>query len=391
MGSSGGETHDHNQLSVVPPSPNIRRYNYSLPTLPYDVIQEILCRLPVKFILRFRCVCKSWNFLISDPKFVKKQLRVSIPRNLYFLNYSRWSHKYILTSYALDSIFTNITSNFIQSEYNLSNEVRTYGKLYFIIGSCNGIVCIADNHNGLVILWNPSTKKIKQLPLYAKPIGTLTTFGFGYDSLNDNYKVVVVLDYLVLDEDYSFFNKNQVKVHTLGTNIWRTIQDYPFGGLLVPVMKGEFVSGTINWLFSEESSECPRFIVSFDLATESYQKISPPNLGGVDVCDLLALGVLRDCLCVTSGVDVWVMKEYGNKESWTKLFTIPCMKDPSKPEVFAKALYTFEDDQVLLKFMNDFDLNLVLYNPRRGTLKAINFKYTPEVCGESLISPCSLC
>ncbi|RHN54661.1 hypothetical protein MtrunA17_Chr5g0409301 [Medicago truncatula] len=124
---------------------------------------------------------------------------------------------------------------------------------------------------------------------------------------------------------------------------------------------------------------------------ESYQKISPPNLEGVDVRNLSALGVLRDCLCVTTtSDDVWVMKEYGNKESWTKLFTIPYMRDPSKRDVFPKAVYIFEDDQVLLKFMNDFDLNLILYNPRSRTLKANNFKDIPEVCVESLVSPCSL-
>jgi hypothetical protein len=127
------------------------------------------------------------------------------------------------------------------------------------------------------------------------------------------------------------------------------------------------------------------------LAKESYQKISPPNLGGVDVCDLSALGVLRDCLCVTTyGNDVWIMKEYGNKESWTKLFNIPYMRDSSKPKVFAKAIYVFEDDQVLLE-LYDSDLNLVLYNPRSGTFKATNLKNIPEVCVESLISPSSLC
>ncbi|AES68758.1 putative F-box domain-containing protein [Medicago truncatula] len=356
------------------------------PTLPSDVIPEIICRLPVKFILRFRCVCKSWNSLISDPKFVKKQLCVSTTRNLHFRNYAYDSRKYILTSYPLDSDFTDITSNFTQSDW-------PYAKFYRFIGSCNGIVCLADNeYTSLVICWNPSTRKFKELPLFEKPTTGLNvmTFGFGYDSSKDNYKVVVVLDYQFLDEDYSFVNKTQVMVHTLGTNIWRTIQEYPFGGLPVPVKKGEFVSGTINWLFSEESLECPCFIVSFDLAKESYQKISPPNLGGVDVGDLSVLGVLRDCLCVTtSGYDVWLMKEYGNKESWTKLFTIPYMRDPSKPKVDARAIYVFEDDQVLLKY--DFDLNLILYNPRRGTFKATNFKRIPEVCVESLISPSSLC
>jgi len=39
------------------------------------------------------------------------------------------------------------------------------------------------------------------------------------------------------------------------------------------------------------------------------------------------LGVVRDCLCVYATrdmlLDVWFMKEYGNQESWTKLYTVP--------------------------------------------------------------------
>ena len=330
-------------------------------------------------------------------KFIQKQLRVSTTRNVHFLDYAHESGRYILTSYPLDSIFTNITSNFTRSEYfsNHFDGDRTYGNLYCFIGSCNGIVCLADDHKGLVILWNPSTRKFKELPLFEKPYlfyqNHLMTFGFGYDSSKNNYKVVVVLHY-----EGSLGEVAQVKVHTLGTNIWRSIQKYPFGGVSVPVMKGEFVSGTINWLFSKESLWAyPRFIVSFDLVKESFQKISPPNLGGMDVCDLSALGVLRDCLCVTtSGDDIWIMKEYGNKESWTKLFTIPYMRDPSNSRVFAKPVNIFEDDQMLLKFLGDeqsYDSTLVFYDPRSGTLKDTNFNKIPEVCVESLMSPCSLC
>ncbi|PNX63227.1 F-box/kelch-repeat protein [Trifolium pratense] len=40
-----------------------------LPTLPIDLIVEILYMLPMKFLRQLRCICKSWNALISDPTF----------------------------------------------------------------------------------------------------------------------------------------------------------------------------------------------------------------------------------------------------------------------------------------------------------------------------------
>ncbi|KAL3586325.1 hypothetical protein D5086_013192 [Populus alba] len=43
--------------------------------LPEDVVIEILSRLPVKNLLQFKCVCKSWYATITSPNFISKHLR----------------------------------------------------------------------------------------------------------------------------------------------------------------------------------------------------------------------------------------------------------------------------------------------------------------------------
>lgn len=42
--------------------------------LPEDVVLKILSMLPAKSLLRFRCVCKSWLFLIGTPDFLSNNL-----------------------------------------------------------------------------------------------------------------------------------------------------------------------------------------------------------------------------------------------------------------------------------------------------------------------------
>ncbi|KEH21502.1 putative F-box domain-containing protein [Medicago truncatula] len=373
-----------------------------LPTLPFDVIPEILCFLPVKFLLRSRCVCKSWNSLVSDPKFAKKHFCMSAARHIYFISYKRSDTEYSFRSYPLNSVFTKRATPQDKFEY-FPNNFRGKRRImhsYGFVGSCNGILCIADdNDKGLVILLNPSIRKFKELPLLETPPSAMfgnfeTTLGFGYDSFTENYKVVVVMRYKMrVGSHYrDYVYKTEVKIHTLGTNSWKSIQEFPFG--VVPIgQSGKFLSGTINWLTSIDlQRESPRFIVSFDLGKESYQKVLPPDYGGVDVCHFLALGVLRDCLCLASRddtysvKDVWVMKEYGNRESWTKLFNVSYRGDP-KYSVFGEPIYIFEDNQVLLKFPRY--LNLKLIDSRNGTFTSTGFNNTPEICNESLISPCS--
>ncbi|GAU28237.1 hypothetical protein TSUD_118440 [Trifolium subterraneum] len=402
MASGGDVDDDDDQNEVVyseitSTSKVVKLTSMLLPTLPVEVILEILCRLPVKLLLQLRCVCKSWNSLLSDSEFIKKHLRMSTTRHLHFINYLNIpDNEAIVASYPLDCIFNNLTTELTQFQYSPNNLTEDYS-LGNLSGSCNGILCCVDNYNGLVILWNPSIRKFKELPLFTKPNVSNyihINFGFGYDSSTDKYKVVVILDYTIPDfttSEDNWVTKTEVKVHTLGTNIWRTIPTYPFGGVPFP-KPGKFVSGTINWLVSKEKFwMSPHFIVSFDLVNETYQKIIP-RIGGEDMCDLGSIGVLRDCLCVTSGDDVWIMKEYGNKESWTKLFTVPYMREPTKSHVGFRPIYINEDDQVILEFIGDFDIYLALYHSKSGTLIPTNFECgTPEVSVESLISPCSLC
>ncbi|OEL12803.1 hypothetical protein BAE44_0026175, partial [Dichanthelium oligosanthes] len=47
--------------------------------LPEDVIFDVLARLPVKTLCRFRCVCKGWHALISDPAFAAAQRSRAAP------------------------------------------------------------------------------------------------------------------------------------------------------------------------------------------------------------------------------------------------------------------------------------------------------------------------
>ncbi|AES97620.1 F-box protein interaction domain protein [Medicago truncatula] len=292
-----------------------------LPTIPFDLIPEILYRLPVKPLMQFRCVCKWWNSLISDPKFAKKHFRFSTTCLIHILTYSSLSQKYTIKSYPLDSLFTKDVACKKIAQHEIPSNHAVY-----IVGSCNGIICVAEYH----------IKFIQLPPLELQLNGyILQMHGFGHDPISDNYKVVVVF----LDN-----NRTDVKVvHNVGTNFWKDIiETFQYDGFIVEQKSGKYVNGAFNWLASKDYGKGQCFIASFDLGNESYKKVLLPDYDYREFDSrTLHLIVFRNCLCWICSNDVWIMKEYGMKASWTTLFTIPFM--PSY-YFFSNEMLNFEED-----------------------------------------------
>ncbi|BBH05859.1 F-box and associated interaction domains-containing protein [Prunus dulcis] len=65
-----------------------------------------------------------------------------------------------------------------------------------ILGSCNGLICVALAFNQHFYIWNPSTGFLQKLPdpdFGSQNIKTLDSYGFGYVSAADDYKVIVAV------------------------------------------------------------------------------------------------------------------------------------------------------------------------------------------------------
>ncbi|KAL7081030.1 hypothetical protein ACP275_14G014300 [Erythranthe tilingii] len=168
----------------------------SMNDIPEEIIEGILQKLPVKSLLRFKCVSKAWISLISSKAFIEEQLKQSIAKDecnklLFTFEDVTLNLLRVGSSSLCDEPI--ITPNVINYEdYNIPDE----GVCFKIVGSCNGLILV--NMRNLLIYWNPSTRKvIKEFKPPSLDDGTKTKlsdleYGFGYDESNDEYKVVCI-------------------------------------------------------------------------------------------------------------------------------------------------------------------------------------------------------
>ncbi|KHN20101.1 Putative F-box protein [Glycine soja] len=183
-----------NRMATLPP-----------PTLPDDLIVNILSRLRVRSLLRSKCVCKSWLSLISDPQFVKSHsgLAEATPTHLLLKSSNNPQFNCIDIEASLhdDGDSTKVIFN-IPPPSSASGPVSRVD----IVGSCRGFILLAYVYANFFyfVIWNPPTGFHKRIDNVSSTDDCVERvfrigydnfallFGIGYDSSTDDYVVVIV-------------------------------------------------------------------------------------------------------------------------------------------------------------------------------------------------------
>ena len=297
--------------------------------VPEDVVYNILTRLPVKSIIRFRCVSKSLNSIITNHDFINThwdQAKLS-SNNKGYLLYMERSENY----YTLRKDLCTVVCNSGKTLSHVSRFQIPFSHLN-IVGFCNGIFCVYDYADHIVYLWNPSIRKFKMLDTtrFCFPFTSGTdTLGFAYHSQNNDFKILRILCFQG--------SKAEAEVYTLSSDLCRrvviSLESEPNIGSIVGIVKSPFLffNGALH---SIAYSRDRKFILSFDVNDEIFRLIMLPQnyLDRVYVCSE-HLAVFRGSLALIVlgkspklNCDIWVMREYGMVESWTKK-SVPIDRD----------------------------------------------------------------
>ncbi|XP_062005047.1 F-box/kelch-repeat protein At3g06240-like [Rosa rugosa] len=362
--------------------------------LPEEIIVLILSWLPVKSLLRFTCVSKRFHFIIlSNPKFAKSQFQAARERKTL-------DHRllYNTTVPPLESLDLETLPLFGDSSYlerrllyskiaprleSLHLETTSFGdrssvrKLQFpfqppvgrlsLLGSCNGIVFIAFDER-VFYIWNPSTGFFRKLPDPGSLCDQrfLFNYGVGYLSATDDYKIFIATDV------YAIFSSR--------AQAWKKLEVYSESP---PSYRGTLLNEALHWLNQENG------IVAFDLAHEKFSKMTMPNFDERSLNQFGYLGVsaegwlsfalslwnARDC------IQVWVMKEYGVHDSWTKLFNFRFLDPPEGMWSFSRVLVLETSIVAHICSMKEVDNDCI--TDVKGLIKILHKE--EEKCGEYVI------
>ncbi|XP_021765774.1 F-box protein CPR30-like isoform X2 [Chenopodium quinoa] len=355
---------------------------------PVDIIDNgILPRLPAKSLVRFKCVSKKWLALISSDEFIL--------RHLDYVLYSNSNQLLILTGN--DGFLYSFNLDLPKSP---AVKLPSFGEQPFVVGSCNGLLCIQSIRPYCLFLLNPTTGSYRQIPTYYPPRRyTALNFGFGYDSNNDDYKVVRIVDQHPRVMGFFFPETERiVRVYSSRANSWEEMKLTPPQDSMGDRKNGVLVNNNLlHWKFWSLEEGKYR-ICCFNLCENKWTHDVPlPDYMGNDIRDgLLDFGVFDGCLYLStknlqqSVVDIWVMNDYGVKESWVKLVQI------SDSHVFGSLrvspiAYDRLNHQILLRTANKTEHKILWYDIKGETTKSAEFNGVSyclgiDVCKSSLVN-----
>ncbi|KAL2493678.1 F-box/kelch-repeat protein [Forsythia ovata] len=328
--------------------------------VPEDILVEILSRLPVKSLIKFRCVCKSWYDILKKPTFDLKHHN----SNLLVSRRDFKSNERVISLFGNEN---TIIETF--DDQNLSSFLNGMFSHIRLIGPCKGIVCLYGFHDNIA-LWNPAIRDFKVLPrsqIPRRPDAGIRggDIGVGFDSRTNDFKVMQILFCTSNDLGLVY----QVEIFSLRMGLWRKYEDIvPANIMYYNVWSMVYKNEIFCWWAQDGNVEV---ILSFDMGKEMFQKTPLP-------CDIEVLGgqhmtrraislfkvsialIVYHLKEVDKFFDIWVTNELGiNGDSWIKLLSIGPLSQVERPLGFWNGKFMLESNC----------RELVLYDPSIQEIK----------------------
>ncbi|XVF52482.1 hypothetical protein PTKIN_Ptkin05aG0021800 [Pterospermum kingtungense] len=363
--------------------------------IPQEIILQILYRLPVKTLVKFTLVCKSWQSLITSSFFINTHLAKTLSKPVsslpilirHFTDSPKKEHYFLHLNHESLDIYQTLKSP-------LKPRMNVYPR---IVGTVHGLICLSDDlfvYTYRIVLWNPLVRKCIELPrpnITFDEVGPyMFTLGFGFDAKKNDYKVVRLV-YPQGDNGDDIFPP-KVEVFSVAEKGWRMLSGERLECSFLETRWTQcFLSGRVHWIvYEKKMGRVKNWVLLFDMEDEKFRKMKLPE-SMVDVNPMkLFISVSRGMLTVfeyylgeaeNKCCNIWVRTEYGDVKSWSKLYNIDVLGGAGRVygltengEVFLAMCEGGGGLQSYADFRNLFEVRrgeLVLYDPKSRETKVV--------------------
>ncbi|GAA0165446.1 hypothetical protein LIER_20848 [Lithospermum erythrorhizon] len=364
--------------------------------LPRELFMDIVSRLPTDSLIQFRFVCKTFQNITYDRDLIQIHLAKSHqPCLILHCDYPLNNQLYFVEFPDHDSK---------QSLKRIQTPFSTDMPEFSVVGSCDGILCLVNSlFNDPICVYNPFTRQYRELPKSVEFPNQEVMYGFGCHPVSKDYKIIKII-YLITPQTVvrslrrhrrRRFMQSEVQVFSLGGQEWKSIAAIPYQ--LDHLSGVASLNGRIHWV--DHHAVFRGLIVSFDFSDEEFREIRMPERNEQFTRSDYHLAVLRGCLSVAipisarlgGGLDIWIMKEYGVKESWVKHYKVGTYIPKLISQEISQAhgiwrnvldtrsvrvLCLQDNGDILLEYKGG---TLASYNPEEGTFKDVAFPGMPRL------------
>ncbi|EOA28905.1 hypothetical protein CARUB_v10025151mg [Capsella rubella] len=279
-------------------------------SLPGDLVEEILCRVPATSLSQLRYACKQWNNIFNNRRFTRKHS-------------DKAAKQFLLLMLKHDKVclmrvnFYGVPSIEIKGEHGLTKP-RSNFKIN-VVSHCEGLLLCINKKYSRIVVWNPCTGQTK----WIQPKKGGCSFALGsYQDKNYGGN-----SYKILSCRGSYYQK--FEIYELNTKVWKT-HDITLECQLKYVNHGKSLTGKTYWFASAHNEEqLGMFLVSFDYTREIFERLLLP-------CQCLyhkavSLSVVREeklSVLLQNGdaprTEIWLTNKIEETKvvSWSKFLTV---------------------------------------------------------------------
>lgn len=281
--------------------------------IPSSIICDIFSRLPTKSCLNCKLVCKDWYQIIISLEFT--DCRANHCSYFSILLYGKLNNKrknFLLVDLDKSSKIDEVgnLSVGVNSLIKFKSKLHTPHDELYVVNECNGLICLKSWEQwSPYIICNLLTSQQVIVEQLREPSCSVEVYGLGQCPVSHKFKVLRILKTM---EGY----KCIAEIQTLGTNEWRTVGDAPLFQLR---KSGVFLQGSLHRYSYRDNC-----LWSFHFGNEQFSPVTLPDEMKRE--RYTEVSVYDSCLCFSSmsencgQFEIWIMKEYGVKDSWVKQF-----------------------------------------------------------------------